>query len=356
SDVYKRQPYVYTSSAEKTQDFSLSLHTLEIDPSNPNVVLRPVLSHESLFGYALLSDMDKKWGALATINGGFSHPTGLLGGLCYLDGELLTSGTGQYPVLFGGDGKVALRDIKNPIWLEGSLPDKAGRNTAKAPDEPIKLKSLYYNEYPDSPGLYVLTPTYGSENRVDGRQLNAVVSNGVVQRLIESNASFEIPKDGFLVTAVGAYAENRLREGVKPGMQLKIRYDITPAEGALPPYAWAYECGSWIVKNKTVVVPNKDNWVGTLETRTPRTAVGIKADGKVVFVVVDGRQKGLSDGLTGRELAERLLAMGVTDAAFLDGGASSEMIINGKMMNSPAAGRERLLASGFVLIKNDFNP
>ena len=59
--------------------------------------------------------------------------------------------------------------------------------------------------------------------------------------------------------------------------------------------------------------------------------------------------EGLSDGLTGRELAERLQKMDVKDAVFLDGGASSELIIDGEIINSPSAGRERMLASAFII-------
>jgi exopolysaccharide biosynthesis protein len=65
--------------------------------------------------------------------------------------------------------------------------------------------------------------------------------------------------------------------------------------------------------------------------------------------VVDGRQKDLSDGLTLNELGQELLKLGVKDAVNLDGGASSEMIIDGKIVNSPSAGRERMLPSGFII-------
>ncbi len=62
-------------------------------------------------------------------------------------------------------------------------------------------------------------------------------------------------------------------------------------------------------------------------TRHPRTAVGISNNGKrVLLVVVDGRQKGYSDGMTLRELATLMLALGARDALNLDGGGSTTMI------------------------------
>lgn len=61
--------------------------------------------------------------------------------------------------------------------------------------------------------------------------------------------------------------------------------------------------------------------------RHPRTAVGI-ADGgrRLLLVVVDGRQKPYSDGMTLRELATLMLALGARDALNLDGGGSTTLV------------------------------
>ncbi len=61
--------------------------------------------------------------------------------------------------------------------------------------------------------------------------------------------------------------------------------------------------------------------------RHPRTAVGIANGGKrLLLVVVDGRQAGYSDGMTLREMANLLLALGARDALNLDGGGSTTMV------------------------------
>ena len=46
----------------------------------------------------------------------------------------------------------------------------------------------------------------------------------------------------------------------------------------------------------------------------------------MILVVVDGRQKPYSDGMTLRELANLMLALGARDALNLDGGGSSTMV------------------------------
>jgi hypothetical protein len=245
-------------------------------------------------------------------------------------------------------GKVFMDDVKTPVWLEGRThEDNAGSSDKK--QDVIRLDSIYYNQFPKTDGLYVFTPSYGSESRAGLPNLSAVVSDGEVKELVAKNGSCEIPADGFLVSAIGDYAESRLKSVVKAGMNLEIKHETITGSGNMSGFDWAYECGSWILKNGEIIVPSRDNWVGTLMNRTPRTAVGIKKDGTLIFVVVDGRQKGLSDGLTGREFARELLELGINDAAFLDGGASSEMIVDGRIVNSPSAGRERMIASCFVV-------
>lgn len=63
------------------------------------------------------------------------------------------------------------------------------------------------------------------------------------------------------------------------------------------------------------------------KSRHPRTAVGI-ADGgrRLLLAVVDGRQKPYSDGMTLRELATLMLALGARDALNLDGGGSTAFV------------------------------
>jgi len=61
--------------------------------------------------------------------------------------------------------------------------------------------------------------------------------------------------------------------------------------------------------------------------RHPRTAVGIARDGRrLMLVVVDGRQKPYSDGMTLREVADVMRALGARDAINLDGGGSTTMV------------------------------
>lgn len=62
--------------------------------------------------------------------------------------------------------------------------------------------------------------------------------------------------------------------------------------------------------------------------RHPRSAVGISADGRTLFLVaVDGRQEGHSQGVTLAELARIFLMFGAHSAINLDGGGSTSMVV-----------------------------
>ena len=73
-----------------------------------------------------------------------------------------------------------------------------------------------------------------------------------------------------------------------------------------------------------------------VETRHPRTAVAKLKDGKFLMVTVDGRQPGVSAGMNLYELADYLLSIGAVDAMNLDGGGSTTMFLDGKVVNTPS--------------------
>ncbi len=72
------------------------------------------------------------------------------------------------------------------------------------------------------------------------------------------------------------------------------------------------------------------------EMRHPRTAVAKLKDGKFLMITVDGRQPGVSVGMTLQELAEYILSLGASDAMNLDGGGSTTMFLDGKVVNTPS--------------------
>lgn len=89
---------------------------------------------------------------------------------------------------------------------------------------------------------------------------------------------------------------------------------------------------------------------GGFFARHPRTAVGVTGSGQLLLVVVDGRQGSYSAGMTLRELARLMARLGAREAVNLDGGGSSEMVVNGLVVNRPSDGRERPVSSALVVL------
>ena len=66
----------------------------------------------------------------------------------------------------------------------------------------------------------------------------------------------------------------------------------------------------------------------------PRTAVGQRKDGIVLFIVIDGDSYG-TQGMDMEELTNLFIRYGAYNAANLDGGGSSSMYVNGELLNEP---------------------
>ncbi|HEX9026548.1 MAG TPA: phosphodiester glycosidase family protein [Clostridium sp.] len=81
----------------------------------------------------------------------------------------------------------------------------------------------------------------------------------------------------------------------------------------------------------------------------PRTAVGQKEDGTVIFLVIDGR-KITAPGASIYDVQQIMLERGAVNAGALDGGYSSTMYYKGEVINSPNAwDGERSVATAFYV-------
>lgn len=96
--------------------------------------------------------------------------------------------------------------------------------------------------------------------------------------------------------------------------------------------------------------PSKKGALDQVQPRHPRTAVGFN-ERYLYLVVVDGRQKDLSIGMSFVELAALMKQIGCREALNLDGGGSATFWLDGKVMNSPSDKRERSLANALMIVQ-----
>ena len=88
-----------------------------------------------------------------------------------------------------------------------------------------------------------------------------------------------------------------------------------------------------------------------IQGNQPRTGVGMLAPNHFVFIVVDGRSKGYSAGVTLIEFAQMFRDLGCTEAYNLDGGGSSVMYFMGRVVNNPL-GRNKERGTSDILYIN----
>ncbi len=98
--------------------------------------------------------------------------------------------------------------------------------------------------------------------------------------------------------------------------------------------------GPALLENSTISVSQSDE-VGKAKASNPRTAIGMIDDLHYVFVVSDGRTSE-STGLSLYQMAEFMQSLGVETAYNLDGGGSSTMYFNGKVVNNPTTNGNRI--------------
>ena len=95
----------------------------------------------------------------------------------------------------------------------------------------------------------------------------------------------------------------------------------------------AIEFGPYLIVNgKRSFIKGNGGW-----GIAPRSAIGQRQDGIVLFVVINGRLA-TSIGVDLVELTDILYKYGAYNAANLDGGSSSELVINNNIINTPVAG------------------
>ena len=109
----------------------------------------------------------------------------------------------------------------------------------------------------------------------------------------------------------------------------------------------------YLVKDRKSVVTSAADYYNS---RHSRTCVGITAEGKVVMMVLDGRQEPFSAGGSAEELAQIMLDAGCVTAINLDGGGSTTFVAKQEgsdtltVVNRPSDGYERSVSSSLMVV------
>lgn len=337
----------------------LALHVVEFDPRTAGIDLLPVRALDAITGKETVSSIAARSNAIAAINGAYFVVMGAFAGApvsaYQLDGRLLAASATQVATgipgapLSGNPERTALVICRTPDEIEKLEMDRVrfAASVTAADGESTSIDGL--NRPRGAEDLVLYTSAVGRSTLSDSSGIEAALdSNWVVVRLEQGFGNVAILKDGAVLSAAGRAAD-WIRLHLRLGDAVRVDYGIARAraEGACPARD-IVAAGPLLVRNGEPVTASE----GFLheKNRNPRTAIARTQSGSILLVVADGRQPA-SVGLTIPELARILLMLGAVEAMNLDGGGSSTMVINGRVVNSPSDRRERPVSDAFVLKK-----
>ncbi len=163
-----------------------------------------------------------------------------------------------------------------------------------------------------------------------GTPLGTVVKDGevTVYTKEKNHSIIGFNKDNVLV--IGEFSEEEIAaQGIRDGM-------------------------SWRAPVPLVLNGEVTEFKGLAGGYDPRSAIGQRADGVVLLLVVDGTARRSVDGVNFAMMADMMAEFGAVNAANLDGGTSSVMALNGKTIsnnraNPSIAHRGRSIATAWLV-------
>ncbi len=339
---------LYHSSAGKVEERYIEY--------TPNDVIQPVVAYGTkLYGLStgkyvanFLEDNGKY--VVAGVNGDFFQTTsGIPIGMVITDGIIRSSHvdlSNVNAVGFMEDGSAIIGQPKMDISLKTS-----GGQT---------VSIGYINKSRHNYSVYLLTPDYAATTKttlegtsiiltdIEGALTVGGTVTGTVGSIIKGKGEVPINEGTMVLTATTDNNCDAAFIGIEEGMDVTITVSV--ADERWKDVAYAVGSGVKLVENGSVLS-------GLDNTKAPRTALGVRADGSIVFYTVDGRQAGYSAGLSLTSVAERMVSLGCVEAVNLDGGGSTASFAKYpgydtglEVINSPSDGRLRNCANYIFLI------
>ncbi len=337
---------------QDSASFPCVVNLLRIDGTK--AALQLVHAKDAAIGLETTSSLANRYRALAAVNAGFFGMKGLMAGdaagVLQIDGKLLSEPYKERVAC----GIINRNNRTDAVFGHLKFIGEAQIGTlrfGKNPGYPISG----INRGRDSSDMVLFTPEFHRTTLTNTRGLEILVRGGVVTEIRDSSGSSLIPYDGIVLSCSGA-GYDWAKANVREGMSVKI---ITEIEALKPEAQSGFQAAEDIVGGVSQLVENGQiamTWQreGAAEDfalgRHPRTAIAKLKDGRILLLAADGRQIGVSMGLTLQELAQILVEMGAEHAINLDGGGSTTMVLNGIIVNKPSdAAGERLVSDALLV-------
>ena len=314
------------------QDKGMLTNILSVSPDA--VDIRPYRALSTGIGTETLVSLARRHKALAAINGGFFEMAGTFRGesvgALKIDDEW-RSEPEQGRAVIGlrtVDGTIEASIDRIALRLElvlqnGKIVPIDGMNRSRGRNELVIYR----------PHFHVVTLTMP-----DG--VEAVVRNGEVVGIHNGQGSLRIPADGYVLSASGK-KRGELLSHIAEGDTVQIHETIIP-ERVGDSELWSSFThivgGGPLLLQDGIALSTKAYEQEGFDRAFhsfwhPRTAVGKKADGTLLFVTITATEAGVRRGVMLSRLAELFLEWGATDALNLDGGNSSMLVIRDEVVS-----------------------
>lgn len=334
--------------SDSSDSAPLSIHVLEADLND--IYLLPTLALDQIIGQETTSSMVSRKGAIAGINGGFSYsndPWNRFHGdpkdLFVLDGVILSEP-------FSSRASFGVQNFQDSTQYPFVDQLKLSLNILANTEPQVQLTGV--NRARGTNDLILYTPEWHTTTLTAGDGLEWVFQPGQILQQPPGINSSPIPSNGFVLSASGTYIDSLSR--IEDDIQIQVLFSSLLNPGVTPRLAnTSYQtAGPILILNGNIISDHSGEQIpeAFVTTRHPRTAVGISEDTqKLWMVVVDGRQPGLSVGMSLPELTTFLKGLGAYHAYNLDGGGSSTMVIRNNVVNAPSDPKERRRCDALLL-------
>lgn len=356
----------------------------------PNASVTPIVTYGgALTDRSSVSNTAKAleeqgWRVVAGINGDFYNVNnGLPIGVVVTQGRLRSSDGGYHAIGFRSDGTAILGKPSLSISAAYTAQDGTGEPLTNEAGEPLydelgnpltngtgqmldkSLNITAFNKARTEAGIFLYTYDFNAAHTTGSTQpgvdVICTVQEGnfalggttslLVERIVEAEAgsSPTLAENQAVLTAnaqAGDETLNALR-AIPAGTVVNVT--LTHADPGWNDVQYAAGALYSLVENGAVVS-------GLPTGAAPRTAVGQRYDGSLIFYTIDGRKSGHSIGATMDQVARRLMELGCVTALGLDGGGSTTLAVTkptdtaAERINQPSDRVERSVSNQIFLV------
>lgn len=312
------------------------LRTENLITYTPNQAVTPIVTYgDVLTDRSSVADMAaaleaEGYRVVAGINGDFYNVnTGLPIGLVVTDGVLRSSDAGYYAIGFRADGTAILGkpSIRVSADLGYTVDDGFGTSTevvrpVAAVNKARTNSGIFLYTY-DFNAKHTTGTTEAGVNVVCAIEEGSLTIGGTVTARVErvEESTVTALQPGEIVLSANSQADTYYGgalQSMQPGSTVTL--SVTAADEGWNDVKYAVGALYCLAENGVVAS-------GLAAGTNPRTAVGQKADGTLVFYTVDGRRSGHSIGASMTQVGERLLELGCQTVLCLDGGGSTNLAV-----------------------------